>query len=354
MYKLLIINPGSTTTKIAVYDDEIPVFEETIRHAISEIDKYESIAAQYEFRKDLVLEALKRHGIINTELTAIIGRGGLVKPIQSGIYEVNDALFFDLTIGVQGQHASNLGGLIAKKIADDLGIKAYIADPVVVDEMEEIAKITGVPELRRASLFHALNQKAVARLVAKQLGKTYEECNFIVVHLGGGVSVGAHKGGRVIDVNNALLGDGPFSPERSGTVPSGPLINLCYSGFDKKDIEKKFAGMSGMAAYLGTSNAQEVGKRIDEGDEYAAFIYEAMAYSIAKEIGAMSAVLRGKIDRIIFTGGIANDKRIIKHLTDRVGFLAEVALVPGEEEIHALVERGLQYLRGEIELKIYK
>jgi butyrate kinase len=353
MFKLLIINPGSTSTKIAVFEDETPIFEETIRHSSEEIAKFDTIASQYDFRKELVLSSIKEHGVELAELTAIVARGGLVKPIPSGIYEVNDSLFFDLSIGVQGQHASNLGGLIARKIADELGIKSYIADPVVVDEMEEIAKVTGVPELKRASLFHALNQKAVSRLVAKRIGKKYEDCNFIVAHLGGGVSVGAHRKGKVIDVNNALLGDGPFSPERAGTVPSGALINLCYSGFDKRDIEKKFYGNSGMAAYLGTSNAIEVNKRIDEGDEYAGFIYEAMAYSIAKEIGAMAVVLKGDIDRIILTGGIAYDKRIVKHLTDRIGFIAQIEVVPGEEEINALVERGLQFLRGEIELKIY-
>jgi butyrate kinase len=353
MYKLLIINPGSTSTKIAVFEDETPVFEDTIRHSSEKIAEFDSIASQYEFRKELVLKSIEEHGVELSSLSAIVARGGLVKPIESGIYEINDSLYFDLSIGLQGQHASNLGGLIGRKIGDELGIKSYIADPVVVDEMDEMAKITGVPELRRASLFHALNQKAVSRVVAKRIGKKYEECNFIVVHLGGGISVGAHRKGRVVDVNNALLGDGPFSPERAGTVPSGALINLCYSGFDKKDIEKKFAGKSGMAAYLGTSNAQEVNKRIDEGDEYAAFIYEAMAYTVAKEIGAMSAVLKGDIDRIIFTGGIAYDKRIVKHLTDRIGFIAQIELVPGEEEINALVERGLQFLRGEIELKHY-
>lgn len=353
MYKLLIINPGSTSTKIAVFEDETPIFEDNIRHSSEKIAEFDSIASQYEFRKELVLKSIEKHGVELSSLTAIVARGGLVKPIESGIYEINDSLYFDLSIGVQGQHASNLGGLIGRKIADEVGIKSYIADPVVVDEMDEMAKITGVPELRRASLFHALNQKAVSRLVAKRIGKKYEECNFIVVHLGGGVSVGAHRKGKVVDVNNALLGDGPFSPDRAGTVPSGALINLCYSGFDKKDIEKKFAGKSGMAAYLGTSNALEVNKRIDEGDEYAAFIYEAMAYTIAKEIGAMSAVLKGDIDRIIFTGGIAYDKRIVKHLTDRIGFIAQIELVPGEEEINALVEKGLQLLRGEIELKHY-
>ncbi|MEI8216789.1 MAG: butyrate kinase [Eubacteriales bacterium] len=353
MFKLLIINPGSTSTKIGVFEDENPIFEETIRHASEKIAEFETIASQYEFRKELVLKSVLEHGVKLSDLSAIVARGGLVKPIQSGIYEVNDALFFDLSIGVQGQHASNLGGLIAKKIADELGIKAYIADPVVVDEMDEIARITGVPELKRASIFHALNQKAVARLVAKNIGKKYEDCNFIVIHLGGGVSVGAHKKGKVVDVNNALLGDGPFSPERAGTVPSGPLINLCYSGFAKKDIEKKFYGKSGMAAYLGTSNCLEVTKRIEEGDEFAAFIYEAMAYNIAKEIGAMATVLSGEIDRIIITGGIAYDGRIVKMLTDRIGFIGKVELVPGEEEIKALVERGLQYLRGEIEIKHY-
>jgi butyrate kinase len=354
MYKLLIINPGSTSTKIAVYQDESVVFEQTLRHSAEQLSAFDSIASQFEFRKALVVRALQDNAVNVSEIDAIIARGGLLKPIASGIYEVSDAMLFDLTIGIQGQHASNLGGLIARRLADELGIKAYIADPVVVDEMEEIAKVTGVPELRRSSLFHALNQKAVARKVAAELGKRYEDCRFIIAHLGGGVSVGAHRGGRVIDVNNALLGDGPFSPERAGTVPSGQLINLCYSGFDKRDIEKKFSGHAGLAAYLGTSDAIEIIHRIEAGDERAAFIYDAMAYTIAKEIGAMSTVLSGNVDRIILTGGLAHEKRIVAMISDRVGHLAEIRIVAGEEEISALAERGLALLRGEIELKVYK
>jgi butyrate kinase len=348
MYKMLIINPGSTSTKVAVYEDETVVFEETVRHPSNELMAFDSIAAQYDYRKSIILKMLEQQQIDLASLNVIVARGGLIKPIQSGIYEVNDALFFDLSIGLQGQHASNLGGLIARKIADDLGIKAYIADPVVVDEMEPIAKVTGVPEFRRASLFHALNQKAVARRVAKELGKKYEDCNFVVVHLGGGVSVGAHKKGKVVDVNNALLGDGPFSPERAGTVPSGALINLCYSGFDKKDIEKKFSGNAGMAAYLGTSSAIEVNQRIDAGDDFALFIYEAMAYTIAKEIGGMSTVLSGDLDAIILTGGLAHEKRIVRFISDRVRFIGRIIVVPGEEEIQALAESGLRLMRGEI------
>ncbi len=353
MFKLLIINPGSTSTKIAIYEDEQPVFEQSLKHSTEELKNYDSIPDQYDFRKALILKTLKEQSIDLADIALIIARGGLIKAIPSGIYEVDDAMLFDLTVGIQGQHASNLGGLIARKIADELGIKAYIADPVVVDEMEEIAKITGVPELRRLSLFHALNQKAVSRRVARELGKSYDDCSFIVAHLGGGVSVGAHKNGRVIDVNNALLGDGPFSPERAGTVPTGQLINLCYSGFQKRDIEKKFVGNAGLTAYLGTSDAIEINRRIDEGDSYALHIYEAMAYNIAKEIGALATVLNGEIDRIIITGGLAFDKRIVRLISDRVGFIAPIAVIPGEEEIKALAEMGLALLKGEIQARHY-
>ncbi len=353
MYKLLIVNPGSTSTKIAVYEDENPIFERAVRHSAEELSTFETIALQYEFRLAAVVGALKDAGIDLSQLDAIIARGGMMRSVPSGIYEVNDAMYFDLSIGFQGQHASNLGGLIARRMGDELGIKAYIADPVVVDEMEEIAKVTGVPELRRSSLFHALNQKAVARRAAADLGRCYEECRFIVAHLGGGISVGAHKDGRVIDVNNALMGDGPFSPERAGTVPSGPLINLCYQGFDKREIERKFQGNAGMAAYLGTSSAEEVIKRIDEGDVRAEFIYRAMAYNIAKEIGAMSTVLEGRVDRIIITGGLAYETRIVRMISDRVGSIAAITVIPGEEEISTLAERGLALLRGEAELGTY-
>ena len=353
MFKLLIINPGSTSTKIAVYQEDQFVFEEVLKHTTEELKNYDTISDQYDFRKALILKTLQEHAVELSELNLIVARGGLMKPISSGIYEVDDAMFFDLTIGIQGQHASNLGGLIARKIADELGIKAYIADPVVVDELEEIARITGVPELRRLSLFHALNQKAVSRSVAKQLGKSYEECNFVVAHLGGGISVGAHKKGRVIDVNNALLGDGPFSPERAGAVPTGQLINLCYSGFQKNDIEKKFVGNAGMTAYLGTSDAIEVNRRIDAGDTFALLIYEAMAYNVAKEIAAMASVLKGEVDRVIITGGLAYDPRIVRLISERIGFIAKIVVIPGEEEIKALAEIGLRLLRGEVQSKVY-
>ncbi len=353
MFKLLIINPGSTSTKIAVFEDDQMVFEESIAHTHEDLKGFDLVSDQFDYRKDLILKILERRKVDLSSLSLIIGRGGMMKPISSGIYEVDDAMFFDLTIGVQGQHASNLGGMIARKIADSLGIKAYIVDPVVVDEMEEMARMTGVPELRRLSHFHALNQKAVSRSVAKQIGKPYEECNFIVAHLGGGISVGAHKKGRVVDVNNAMLGDGPFSPERAGTVPTGQLINLCYSGFEKRDIEKKFVGNAGLNAYLGTSDAREVNRRIDSGDSYALLIYETMAYNIAKEIAAMASVLKGEVDRIIITGGLAHEKRIVSLICERISFISEIVLVPGEEEISALAAMGLMLLRGEVQAKVY-
>jgi butyrate kinase len=353
MFKLLIINPGSTSTKVAVYEDDHKAFEEAIPHTHADLKGYDLISDQFDYRMELILKILEKGGINLSEMDIIIGRGGMMKPISSGIYEVDDAMLFDLRIGVQGQHASNLGGMIARKIADDLGIKAYIVDPVVVDEMEEMARMTGVPELIRLSHFHALNQKAVSRSVANKIGKPYEDCNFVVAHLGGGISVGAHKRGRVVDVNNAMLGDGPFSPERAGTVPTGQLINLCYSGFEKKDIEKKFVGNAGLNAYLGTSDAREVNRRIEAGDAYAKLIYETMAYNIAKEIAAMASVLKGEVDGIIITGGLAYDQRIVSLISERVSFIGEIMVVPGEEEIRALAEMGLMLLHGEVLPKAY-
>lgn len=354
MYKMLIINPGSTSTKIAVYEDEIEVFVEVIRHLSEETGKYNSIGEQYEFRRKTIENTLKRNGYNIKDFSAIISRGGLVKPLQSGTYEVNDKMIEDLKIGVQGQHASNLGGLIASRISQEVGIKAYIVDPVVVDEMEDIARLTGVLEINRRSLFHALNQKAVARHVAREMGKKYEEVNFIVAHLGGGITVGAHKKGRVVDVNNGLLGDGPFSPERAGTVPSGELVKMCfYGGMTLEEVKSKLAGKAGLIAYLGTNDGREVNKMIDAGNDHAALVYEAMAYNVAKEIGSCAAVLEGSVDAIILTGGLAYDNKFVEWIRKRVEFISKVILMPGEEEMKALAEGGLRVLRQEEEAKEY-
>nr|WP_250160247.1 butyrate kinase [Caloranaerobacter azorensis] len=289
-----------------------------------------------------------------TKLSAVVGRGGLLKPIAGGTYKVNERMLEDLKVGVLGEHASNLGGILAHEIASQLNIPAFIVDPVVVDEMEDVARISGMPELERKSIFHALNQKAVARRAAKELGKAYNEVNLIVAHLGGGISVGAHKNGRVIDVNNALDGEGPFSPERTGGLPVGDLVKLCFSGkYTLAEMKKKIKGNGGLVAYLGTNDAREVVKMIENGDKKAELVYKAMAYQVAKEIGSLAAVLEGKVDGIILTGGIAYDKRFTKWIIDRVSFISKVFVYPGEDEMIALAEGGLRVLRGEEEAKVY-
>lgn len=354
-YRILAINPGSTSTKIAIFDNEKLVLEETLRHSAEEIGKFEKLFDQYEFRKNIILEILNEKGINITKLSAVVGRGGLLKPIAGGTYEVNERMLEDLKVGVLGEHASNLGGVIANEIASQLNIPAFIVDPVVVDEMEDVARITGMPELSRKSIFHALNQKAVARRAAVEIGKKYEELNFIVAHMGGGISVGAHKKGRVIDVNNALDGEGPYSPERAGGLPVGDLAKMCFSGeYTLADIKKKLKGKGGLVAYLGTNDGIEIEKRIKNGDEKAELIFNGMAYQVSKEIGSCAAVLEGDVDGIILTGGIAYGKDFVKWITDRVGFISKIFVYPGEDELIALAQGGLRVLRGEEKAAIYE
>ncbi|ABR50382.1 Butyrate kinase [Alkaliphilus metalliredigens QYMF] len=355
VYRILTINPGSTSTKIAIFDDEKPVFEEVLRHSTEEIGEHESIFGQYEFRKNVILETLNEKGINLTKLAAVVGRGGLLKPIEGGTYKVDDNMLADLKVGVLGEHASNLGGVLAYEIATQLNIPSFIVDPVVVDEMNEISRISGMPELERKSIFHALNQKAVARRASKDMGKGYNSVNLIVAHLGGGVSVGAHEQGRVVDVNNALDGEGPFSPERSGGLPVGDLAKLCFSGkYTQAEIKKKITGNGGLVAYLGTNDGREVVSMMEAGDKNAEVVYQAMAYQVAKEIGSCAAVLKGKVDAIILTGGIAYDKVFTQWIKERVEFITEVLIYPGEDEMIALAEGGLRVLRGEEEAKIYE
>lgn len=355
-FKILTINPGSTSTKIAVFEDEKEVFSKTLRHSAEELSPFQTVASQFQFRKDIIVSVLKAEGIDIHSLSAIVGRGGLVKPIESGIYEVNEALIRDLEHPVMGEHASNLGGLIAQDIAREInnGAKAYITDPVVVDELEPIARLSGHPALKRASIFHALNQKIIARTYAKEVGKSYEELNLIVAHMGGGVSVGAHCHGRVIDVNNALDGDGPFSPERSGGLPTGALVELCYSGKSKAEVKKMLKGEGGVVAYLGTNDMLEVeNKAIADPNSDYAMVQNAMCYQIAKEIGAMAAVMKGKVDAILLTGGIAYGKPITNYIREMVEFIAPVKVYPGEDEMRALAMNGLMVLRGETTPKVY-
>lgn len=355
MYRMLIINPGSTSTKIGVYDDTTPVFEETLRHSSEEIAKYKTIFEQYDFRKEVILKSVKDNGIDIKSINAVVGRGGLLKPIEGGTYYVNERMLEDLKIGVQGQHASNLGGVIAYEIAKPLNIPSYIVDPVVVDEMEDIARISGMPEIQRICIFHPLNQKAMARKYARENGTKYEKLNLIVAHMGGGISVGAHRKGRVIDVNNALDGEGPFSPERTGTLPVGSLVKLCYSGkYTLDEMKKKITGKGGLVAYLNTNDGREVGRMAKEGNKEAELIYKAMAYQVAKEIGMCAAVLKGEVDAIILTGGLAYGKEYVEWIKERVSFISKVVVYPGEDELLALAEGGLRVLTGEEAAKEYK
>ncbi|MBO5509179.1 MAG: butyrate kinase, partial [Lachnospiraceae bacterium] len=329
-YKSLIINPGSTSTKIGVFEDETLLFDETLRHSTEEISQFDSIVAQKDFRKKVISDLLAEKNFDVKELDMVVGRGGLLKPIPGGTYAVTDELVKDLVEAKRGEHASNLGGIIAKDFADELNIPAYIVDPVVVDELQDVARISGHPELPRTSIFHALNQKAVAKRYAKEVGRNYEDLNLIVVHMGGGVSVGAHKNGQVIDVFNALNGDGAFSPERAGAVPNGELVRLCYSGkYTEKEMVKQLVGNAGFNAYLGTNDARDVEDlAFNKKDEKAKLILDAFIYQMSKDIGAQATVLEGKVDQIIMTGGIAYSKYTTSEIAKRVGFIAGITLYP--------------------------
>lgn len=352
---ILVINPGSTSTKFALFEEELMLFEKTLTHSHSDIANYRNIADQFEFRKDLIMQELKSRNYDPGRIAVVVGRGGLVKPIESGIYEVNEKMTTDLKSGLLGEHASNLGGIIAHDIAAALpDAKAYIVDPVVVDELQPVARISGHPAIERISIFHALNQKAVARIYAASIGKSYEELNLIIAHMGGGISVGAHKKGSVVDVNNALNGDGPFSPERSGTLPAGQLADLCFSGkYTHAEVKSMITGKGGMVAYLGTNSFIDVCKMADDGDPEAILIRDAAAYQVAKEIGAMAAVLNGKVNTIILTGGLAFNETFVSQIKSMVDFIAEVVVYPGEDEIKSLAFNGLLALNGKIAIKKY-
>lgn len=351
--RILAINPGSTSTKVAVYEDTEPIFSVSIAHSPDELAQFRQVLDQFEWRKNLVLGALAKENIKLDSFDAVIGRGGIISPVESGIYEVNSDLVHDL-IHAKMQHASNLGGLIARDIADSIGVKAYIADPVVVDEMMPYARLSGCPELPRESIFHALNQKAVARLYASECGKNYDDLNLIVCHLGGGITISAHRHGQVIDTTNALDGCGPFSPERSGSLPPGPLVKLCFSGkYTETELLKMVHGKGGLVAHLGTTSVPEVLDRIDRGDLHAMLVLRAMVYTVGKEIGAMSVALKGDVDAIIITGGMAHSKRVTDFLAEHVSFIAPIFVYPGENELRALAENALAALRGTRKVKHY-
>lgn len=355
-YLILAINPGSTSTKIAVFEDHKQVFTHTLRHSSEEISAYERIADQYEFRKKAIINTLSENNIDRYSFSVIVGRGGVLKPIESGVYEVNEAMIHDLTIGVGGEHASNLGGLIASNIASEIpGCKAYIADPVVVDELSDVARVPGHPLLPRVSIFHALNQKAIAKMYAASEGKDYHSLRLIVAHLGGGVSVGAHLYGRVVDVNNALNGEGPFSPERSGTLPALALAQLCFSGkYTLNQVQKMITGEGGLVAHLGTNSFNFVSQKVEEGDLKYKLISDAFGYNVAKSIGAAAAALSGDVDAILLTGGVAYNGKLMDNITEMIKFIAPVKIYPGEDEMSALAMNGLDVMTGKEQACLYK
>lgn len=355
IHKILAINPGSTSTKIAVYHNIKPVFLKNIQHPKEKLQKFTKVTDQFEYRKESILNELTNANIQIDIIQAVVGRGGLVRPIESGVYTINERLKKDLINGVSGEHASNLGALIADEIAKSIkGAKAFIADPAVVDELQDVARITGHPSFKKQSIFHALNHKATARSYAKLLNRKYEDLNLIIAHLGGGITVGAHRRGKVVDVNQGLDGDGPFSPERTGTLPAGALARYCINSKpNNTDLQQMLTKEGGLYAYLKTNSAYEVEIRATEGDKYAKLIQDAMSYQIAKEIGAMATVLHGIVDAIILTGGIAHNTMVVEYIKKMVRFIAPVVIYPGEDEMHSLAMNGLLVLKGEIKCKEY-
>lgn len=355
MMLILAINPGSTSTKMAVYEDEKPVVLRNITHTQEELSQFDDVIEQHDYRKQLVLDELERVGV-PLEFNAIIGRGGLVKPIPGGVYEINEAMLQDTYSGIaMHNHACNLGCLIAYDIAKDIpGCRSFIADPGVVDELNDYARISGSPLMGRIAIWHALNQRAIARRYAQGIGKKYEDLNLIICHMGGGISVAAHDHGRAVDANNALDGEGPFSPERAGSLPAVDLIRLCFSGkYNEKQLLKRIAGKAGLNAHLGTADVREILRRIEDGDTRAELILNAMIYHIAKNICGLGAVFCGKVDAILLTGGLARSEYIISRLRQRIEFMAPVYCFPGEDEMEALALNALAVLRGQREVKVY-
>ncbi len=352
-FYILAIDPGSTSTKAALYEDERALFELTIDHSSDELSCYDNVADQAEWRQDLVIYHLNQEGFNIEDLSAVVGRGGLVKPIKGGVYSINDALWHD-TKHAEMEHACNLGALIARTIADQVGIPSYIADPVVMDEMEPVARISGLPQSPRRSIFHALNTRAIARLHARNQGKRIEDMNLVVAHLGGGVTVSLHAKGRVIDTTCGLGGDGTFSPERAGRLSTNVLIDMCFSGnYTHREMSKFITGNGGVVAHLGTNSIIEVLEMVGAGDEKAELIIDAFCYNIAKDIGAMATVVCGDVDAVLLTGGISHSKYITDKVAARCRFIAPVVVYPGENELESLAKNALSVLRGEIAAQEY-
>jgi butyrate kinase len=353
---ILVIYPEVDITKIAVYRNISLIFLKSIRHKSEALSAFSNVIDELDYRTGLILEELKNNQIDFSDIAIVMARGGLIKPLKSGVYQVNEAMKRDLRIGVMGMHATNLGGLIADKIASTLpDAKAYLADPVVVDELEPIARVSGLPSIERNSIFHALNHKNVSREYAKSINRNYDELSLIVAYIGsGGVSVGAHQGGKVIDVNQAFDGDGPFSMTRTGGLPVGQVIDLCYSGkYTRNEMRKLITEQGGIQAYLGTKSLNQVLAMIDEGDEQAAFIMDAMAYQIAKEIGAMATVLECKVDAVLIMGSIMNSKFFTNQLMRRIEKIATISVYPIVNDLDSLAMNGMMILRGEAEVFEY-
>jgi len=351
---ILVINPGSTSTKMAVYDDAKPIHLRSIAHDAEDLKQFNEAIDQFEFRKNLVLDELKKVGI-PLKFDAVIGRGGLVKPVEGGVYEINEKMIEETKSIPLHKHACNLGCMIAYDIAQQIpGCRSFIADPGVVDELNEYARISGSPLMNRICIWHALNQRAIARRYANEIGTTYDQLNLIICHLGGGISIAAHEHGRAVDANNALDGEGPFSPERAGSLPAADLIRLCFSGkYTEPQLLKRIAGQAGVTAHLGTNDMRLVEKRIMEGDKKAELIMNAMIYHVAKNIVAEGAVLCGKIDAILLTGGLARSEYIINRLRKRIEWLAPIHCYPGEDEMEALAQNALLVLQGKLEARQY-
>ena len=353
MYNILAINPGSTSTKIGLFKDEQVVFKESLRHSLEETSADLSREEQARFRREALIELLEQKKVDKAELSALVVRGGLLKPLSSGTYLVDDAVYEDLLTAKYGWHASNLGSIIALPLARKLGIPVYTVDPVTVDEFDTPARYSGLKGVPRLSMSHALNMKAMARRAAAEAGKSYEQLNLVVVHLGSGISVSAHRQGKMIDVNNANE-EGPFSLERCGTMPALGLVRLCYSGeYSMEEAIKLLTSRGGIYSYLGTKDFSKVETAVKEGDQEATEAAEAMAYQVAKEIGAMSTVLDGKVDYIVLTGGMAHAGNLVRMIDKKVSFIAPLSVIPGEEELEALAAGALRVLRGEAEALSY-
>ena len=354
IYRVLAINPGSTSTKIGVYENDQLLFEQVDRYTSEELSAYKGVIDQYEFRKNGIMELLDKQGIALQSLDAVVGRGGLLKPLPSGTFQVNELMLADLKGETRGSHASNLGGLLAGELAGEAGIPAFIVDPVVVDELDPVARITGRPEILRRCIFHALNHKAAAKRLAKEMNRSYEEMNLVVAHLGGGISIGCHKQGRIVEVNNCLDGDGPFAPERAGTVQAKQFAEIILKeGWNLGQVSAALAGQAGLVAHLGTNDARKVEEMIAGGNEKARLVYDAMIYQVSRYIAAAAVSVQGKVDYIILTGGIAYSKYLTDKIKADVQFIAPVIIMPGEDELRALAEGAFRVLSGEEEAKVY-